>query len=189
MWDVHTDWFKRGFRLRSALWVACIMLPSGRMTWGLLLIFLLLLHGVFNLMYFCVDPVSAMPYCSRLVGGLPLHLVLVLLKFAKCSKLSSSLVKFKLLVGYPNHQRPCVRPKVLPTNIVVALDSALCPSLLFLQYSPGCTPAPWLQQYVVFRQLGWWDCTSFSHLGTIIPLYVLAAPAPPEWPNFLRLYI
>ena len=44
-----------------------------------------------------MDPVSAMPHCSRLVGGLPLHVVLVLLKFAKFSKLSSLLVQFKLL--------------------------------------------------------------------------------------------
>ena len=35
---------------------------------------------------------------DRLVGGLPLHVVLALLKFAKCSKLSSLLDKFKVLV-------------------------------------------------------------------------------------------
>ena len=37
-WDVRYNLVKRGFRLVSALWVACIMLPSGRMTWGPLLI-------------------------------------------------------------------------------------------------------------------------------------------------------
>ena len=50
MWSVCDAWVKRGFRLRSALWVACMMLTSGRITWGPLLIFCLLLHGVFNLM-------------------------------------------------------------------------------------------------------------------------------------------
>ena len=50
MWYVHADWVKRGVRLRFALWVEFMMLPSGRMTWGPLLIFCLLLYGVFNLM-------------------------------------------------------------------------------------------------------------------------------------------
>ena len=83
-----------------------------------------------------------MPYCSRLVHGLPLHVVLVFLKFAKCSKLSSLLVKFKLLVGDPNHQRPCGRTKVLPLNLVVSMASALCTGLLLLHSAPGCPPAP-----------------------------------------------
>ena len=38
-WAVRAAWFKRGFRLKSALWVACIMIPSSRMIWELLLIF------------------------------------------------------------------------------------------------------------------------------------------------------
>ena len=50
-----------------------MILSSGRMTWGPSLIFCLLLHRVFTLMQFCVATVSAMLYCSRLVGGLPLH--------------------------------------------------------------------------------------------------------------------
>ena len=77
-----------------------------------------------------------MPYCYRLVGGLPLHVVLVLLKFAKCSKLSSLLVKFKLLVGDPNLQRPCGKPKVMPPNLVVAVASELWPGLFFLRSAP-----------------------------------------------------
>ena len=48
-WDVQDAWGKRGFRLISALWVACMILPSVRMTWGTLLIICLLLHGVFTL--------------------------------------------------------------------------------------------------------------------------------------------
>ena len=95
MWDVWAAWVNRGFRLSSALWVACMMLPSGRMNWGTLPIGCLFLHGVLTLMYYCVAPALAMPYCSGLVGGLPLHVVLVLLKFAKFPKLSSLLVTFK----------------------------------------------------------------------------------------------
>ena len=34
MWDVRADWVKRGFIFSSALWVACMMLPSGIMNWG-----------------------------------------------------------------------------------------------------------------------------------------------------------
>ena len=49
-WDVQDSWVKRGFRIIIALWVAFMILPSGRMTWGLLLIYCLLLHGVFALM-------------------------------------------------------------------------------------------------------------------------------------------
>ena len=60
-----------------------MMLPSGIVNWGGLLIGCLLLHRFFTLMYFCVENLSAMPYCSRLVSGLPLHVVLVLLEFAK----------------------------------------------------------------------------------------------------------
>ena len=73
---------------------------------------------------------SAMPYCSMLFDWLPLHLVLVLLKFAKCSKLSSLLVQFKLIVGYTNRQKPFGRPKVLPPNLVSTVASAFCPGLL-----------------------------------------------------------
>ena len=85
-----------------------------------------------------------MPYCSRLVGGLPLHVVVVLLKFDKCSKLSSLLVKFRLLVGDPNCQRPCGKPKVLPPNLVVSVAWALCQSLVITIYycMDACPMAP-----------------------------------------------
>ena len=78
---------------------------------------------------------SDMPYYSRLVGGLLLYLVLVLLKFTECSKLSSLLVQFKLLVGEPSHQSPCGKLNVLPPNLVVAVASALWTGLLFLHYN------------------------------------------------------
>ena len=74
----------------------------------------------------------AMQYCYRLVGGWPLHVFLVWIKFAKFSKLSSLLVTFKVLVLDPNRQRPCGKPKVLTTDLVVAVASEVCTGLLFL---------------------------------------------------------
>ena len=122
------------------------MLPLCRMNWGPLLIFCLLIHGVLNLMYFYVAPVLAMTYCSRLVGGLLLHVVLVLLEFAKCSKLSSLLDKFKVLVGGPNRKRLCGKTNMLPPNTAVAVASTLWTGLLLLYSTPGWLPSPWLQQ-------------------------------------------
>ena len=52
MCAVLYDWVKRGFRLSSVPCMACMMLPSGSMTWGLCVIVCLLLPGVFTLMYF-----------------------------------------------------------------------------------------------------------------------------------------
>ena len=97
----------------------------------------------------------AIPYCYRLVDGLPCHVVLILLEFAKCSKLNSLSVKFKLLVGDPNRQRLCGRPKVLLPNLFFAVDPALWPGLLFLNSYPVWMLTPWLKQYVVIHQVGW----------------------------------
>ena len=47
MWAVRPYWFNWGFIFISSLWVACIMILSGRMTWGEFVIGCLLLHGVF----------------------------------------------------------------------------------------------------------------------------------------------
>ena len=131
-----------------------------------------------------------MPYYSRLVGGLPLHVVLDLLKFAKFYNLSSLLVKFKLLVGGPNCQRPFGKTKVLPPNLVFAVASDLWPGLLLSNSDHVWPPAPWLQQYVVLHQVGWWVCPSLLHLGTNMTFSLLAAPAPPlpEWPDFFSIY-
>ena len=43
-------WVNGSFILSSSLWVACMMLPLGSMTWGVYVIVLLLLRGVFTLM-------------------------------------------------------------------------------------------------------------------------------------------
>ena len=83
-----------------------------------------------------------MPYCSRLVDGWPLHVFLFWLKIAKFSKLSSLLVTFKVLLFYPNRQKPCLKPKVLPPNLVVALALDLWPGLLCLKSAPACPPEP-----------------------------------------------
>ena len=91
-------------------------------------------------------PVSVMTYCSRLVGGLTLHVVLVMLKFAKISKISSFLVLFKLLVGGPNRQSPSGKTNMLRPKLIVAVDSALWTGLLFLQSAAEGTPDSWLHQ-------------------------------------------
>ena len=83
---------------------------------------------------------------DSLVGGLTLHVVLALLKFAKCSKLSSLLDKFKVLVGGPNRKRLCGKTNMLPPNTAVAVASTLWTGLLFLYSTPGWLPSPWLQQ-------------------------------------------
>ena len=49
MWDILDAWVKRGFIFISSLWVACMMLPSGRMIWGIFFVVFLFLHGVFTL--------------------------------------------------------------------------------------------------------------------------------------------
>ena len=102
---------------------------------------------------------SAMPYCYRLVGGWPLHVFLVWLESAKFSKLISLCVTFILFLGDPNSQRPCEKPKVLPPNFVTALALDLWTGLLLLNYAPAYPPAPWIQNYGVIHQVGWWYCT------------------------------
>ena len=109
-----------------------MMMPSGRMTWRPCFIGFLLLHGVFTLRLFFVAPVSAMPYCSRLYDGWTLHVFLVWLNFAKSSKLISLCVIFEVQVLDPNRQRPCGKPKVMNTKLVVTAASALWLGLLFL---------------------------------------------------------
>ena len=76
---------------------------------------------------------------------------------------------------------------MLPPNLVVDVVSDLCPGLLFLHYAPGWPPTPRLQQQVVLHQVGWWDCPSLLHLVNNLLLSLLAAVAPLEWPEFLRL--
>ena len=128
-----------------------------------------------------------MPYCSRLVGGLPLYVVLVFLKFAKFSKLSSLLVTFKLLVSEPNRQMPCGNLHVLPPILVSELASPLWPVLLLFHYVPAWPSTPWLQQQVVIHQVGWWACLSLFRFGIILPLSLLAALVLLEWPDLFSL--
>ena len=93
------------------------------MTWGVTVTGCLLLHGVINIMYFCVSPVFLMPMLSRLVGWFPLHVFLVLLSLSKLIFLNVTLL---LLVSGPNRQMSGGSPKVLPPIIVVSVASALC---------------------------------------------------------------
>ena len=89
MWAVLALFDSNGLRLISALWVACTRLPYGRITCGTCVVLTLLLHGVSTLMWFCVDPVSEMPYAGLLLGGFPLQLLKLILI---CLKYSSTLV-------------------------------------------------------------------------------------------------
>ena len=145
-----------------------MVLMPGRITLGEFVIGYLLLHGLFTLMWFSVAPVSAIPYCSRLVGGWLLHVFLVWLKFAKFSKLSSFFVAFKLLVLDPNSQRPCDNTEVLPPNLAVALTLDLWYGLLLLYYDPVWPPTPWLQQHLLLHQVEWWDCPAVYQVAFIL---------------------
>ena len=49
-WDISPLVDSKGLMLSSALWVACIMLPSGRMTHSTYAVLALLLQGVYTLM-------------------------------------------------------------------------------------------------------------------------------------------
>ena len=120
---------RRGFSFSTAIWVAYMRLLLESITWGLFVISFLLLHGLLTLIQLWVALVSSMPYFYRLVCGYPLHVFLFLLNFYKLSSLCFTLI---LIVLDPSRQRPCGRPKVLPTNLVVAFALALCPRFLLL---------------------------------------------------------
>ena len=122
----------------------------------------------------------------RLVGGLPLHVFLVLLIFVKLISLSVALF---LLVPDPNHQRPCGRPKLFPTNILADIALYLCPCLFVLHWVPLWPPTPYLQQFGEIHQVGWCYCQSLSHSSSAYPLYFLVDPLLPEWLDFWRVAI
>ena len=120
-----------------------------------------------------------MLYYSRLVGGCLIHVLLVWINVSNFFKLSPLCVTFKLIVKDSNRQMPCGKPKVVPPYLVVAVASELWPGILFLQSGPVFPPAPWLQQYVILHQVGWWYFFSLFRFGSGILLSLLALPAPP----------
>ena len=65
--------------------------------------------------------------------------------------------------------------------------SSLCYVFLLLQSTLVFHPAPWLQQYVVLHQLGWWSFPYLVHFGSVISLSLVVAPSLPEWPFLYRL--
>ena len=89
MWSVLALVGSKGIRLSSAFWFACMRIPYGRITRSPCVVLTLLLKCVSTLMYFCVAPVSAMPYVGLFLGGFPLQLLQLLLV---CFKYSSTLV-------------------------------------------------------------------------------------------------
>ena len=49
-WDIFAPVDSKGLRLSSSLWVACVILPSVRITHGPCEVLILLIHGVSTLM-------------------------------------------------------------------------------------------------------------------------------------------
>ena len=93
-----------------------------------------------------------MPKFSRLVGGFPLHVFLVLLSFYK---LSSLILTLLLLVLDPNHERTCGRTKAPPPILAVAIAYFFFSLLILVKLCPTVTSPPRLQQYGVIHQVGW----------------------------------
>ena len=94
MCDIFALIYSKGIGLSSALWVACMMLPSGRITSCPCEVLILLLHNVSTLIYFCVGPVSTITYGGLLFGGFPPQLLQSLLV---CLIYSTTLVKSLLI--------------------------------------------------------------------------------------------
>ena len=157
MWDVLALVDSNGLRLNSALWVVYTRLPSGRITRGPCVVLNLLLQGVSTLMYFCVAPVSAMPYVGLFLGGFPLQLSQLL---SVCFKYSSTLVisllsDLSLLLSIvldPNRLTPSRMPLLLPPILFKDIDVYLWTPDLYLHASPSCLPNPWVQQYLLLQQ-------------------------------------
>ena len=87
-------------------------------------------------MYFCVAPVSAIPYVGLLLCGFPLQSLQLLLVCVKNSrKLVISLLIDRLLflstVSDPNRPTPYQMPLVLPAILFKAVSLSLCPFALF----------------------------------------------------------
>ena len=107
-----------------------MMLPYIRITRGPCEVIILFPHGVSTLMWFCVAHMSAIPYVGLLFGGLPLHLLQILLI---CLIYSSTLVKYLLInlslllsiLLVPNLQPPSGMPLVLPNILFKDVDLSL----------------------------------------------------------------
>ena len=69
---------------------------------------------------------------------------------------------------------------MLPPNLVVAVALVLWPGLLLLHYEPPWIPTPWIHNYGVLHQMGWWAYTSFFHFGSSLTLFFWVVLAPPE---------
>ena len=66
---------------------------------------------------------------------------------------------------------------MLPPEFVVVVELAVWLDLLFLDSAPVRSTAPWLQEYVVLHQVGWWACSYLFHFDSSLPMYFLAAAA------------
>ena len=133
MWAIFDLVDSKGLRFSSAVWVACRMLPSGKITRGPCEIFILLLHGVSNLIYLCVVRVSAVPYVGLLFVGFPLQFLQLLLV---CLIYYSTLVKLLFInlslllsiVLVPNRHALSDMPLVLPPILFKDIAVSMWPS-------------------------------------------------------------
>ena len=66
---------------------------------------------------------------------------------------------------------------MLPPEFVVVVELAVWLDLLFLDSAPVRSTAPWLQEYVVLHQVGWWACSYLFHFDSSLSMYLLAAAA------------
>ena len=126
---------RNGMSLSYAHCVTLMMLPHGSNTWGPLEIFTLLVHVFCTLMYFCVAPLSAIPYVCCWLGGIPLHLlrsIVLLFNFFFMLVMFSLNEPFILLftIFFPNHHAPREGPFLLCSIQLIILALSKCPSAL-----------------------------------------------------------
>ena len=124
-------------------------LLSGRITWGPCVVSTLLLQDVSTLMYFCVAPVSAIPYVGLLLCVFPIQLLQLLFNCVKYySTLVISLLINILLFLYPVLDPNCHAPFGMSFILLPILFNyfafSLCPSTLYLHFSLSFYLTPWV---------------------------------------------
>ena len=157
MWDILALVDTNAIMLISALWVACMSLPSGRITRGPCEVLNVLLQGVSTLVQFGVAPVCAMPCIGLLFCGFPLQLLQLLLDCFKYSSmlvisLLSNLSLYLSILLFPNRHASSGMPLVLPSILFKDVSLSLWPSYFMKQTSPSCPITPWVHQYFLLHQ-------------------------------------
>ena len=125
--------YNKGLRFSSSQWVACIIIPYGRITCVTWVVLNLFSHGVFTSMLFYVVHVSLIPYIGLLVGVFPLQLLHSLVFLIKFSDILVLLLLIKilfLLVTVSDHNRHASygMPHMLPFILLRCVSFAMSPS-------------------------------------------------------------